>query len=392
MTAISWSSAGSGLWQVASNWTPAQVPGASDTATIGVAGAITVTSNADVMVGTTIVDDNMTLAINDNTTFHTTDGSTTAQGAIKVNNGGTFELGKDSTATTFTNVGTVKLEGGGATTDLTIAGNVTLSGGSGNSTIHTDSNHAASAGFIIAGDGVGSPTLTLASSEYISTDGGTTVISALTLSLETNAHFFVNSGMAIIATGTNTVTNNGGVIQAVGSGQLFIDSPVDNGGFIAAGGGNYGYEGGMVVISAAVTGGGSTVAINGYGVLELASGGSVASVVQLRGTGNTLRLDTGTNQVAAGIAGAVAGDNFDLAFQPFAAGDHAAWTQTSGSGGTLALLDSSNTTLATLSLSGQYTSANFATASDGHGGTRGDPASSRWHHGRHDHEQRCRRY
>jgi hypothetical protein len=89
MTAISWSSAGSGLWQVASNWSPAQVPGASDTATIGVAGVITVTSNADVTVGTTIVDANMTLAIDSNTTLHTTDGSTQAQGAIKVNNGGT---------------------------------------------------------------------------------------------------------------------------------------------------------------------------------------------------------------------------------------------------------------------------------------------------------------
>jgi hypothetical protein len=355
---------------VASNWSPAQVPGASDTATIGVAGVITVTSNADVTVGTTIVDDNMTLAIDANTTFHTTDGSTQAQGVIRVNNGGTFELGKDSSATTFTNVGTVKLEGGSATTDLTIAGNLTLSGGVGNSEIKTNTNQAASAGFIIAGDGVSSPTLTLASSETIDTIGGTTVISALTLTLETNASIFVNGGTAIIATGTNTVTNNGGQLRAVGSGELFIDSPVNNAsGFIDAGGGDFGFEGGTIVISAAVTGASSTVGISGYGVLELASGGSVASVVQLQGTGNTLRVDTGTSQVAAGISGAVAGDNLDLAFQSFAAGDHAAWTQTSGSGGTLALLDGSNTTLATLSLSGQYTSANFAAASDGHGDT-----------------------
>jgi hypothetical protein len=370
MTAISWSSAGSGLWQVASNWSPAQVPGASDTATIGVAGVITVTSNADVTVGTTIVDANMTLAIDSNTTLHTTDGSTQAQGAIKVNNGGTFELGKDSTSTTFTNVGNVNLEGGSATTDLTIAGNVTVSGGLGNSEIRADHNQAASAGFIIAGDGVGSPTLTLASSEAIGTLGGITVISALTLALETNASIFANFGTAIIATGTNTVTNDGGKLEAAGSGELFIDSPVNNAsGFIIAGGGDFGFEGGTVVISGAVTGASSTVAIDGYGMLELASGGSVASMVQLHGTGNTLRLDTGTSQVAAGISGAVAGDNFDLAFQSFAAGDHAAWTQTSGSGGTLALLDSSNTTLATLNLLGQYTSANFAAASDGHGDT-----------------------
>jgi hypothetical protein len=371
MTAISWSSsAGSGLWQMASNWSPAQVPGTSDTATIGVAGVITVTSNADVTVGTTIVDANMTLAIDSNTTFHTTDGSTQAQGAIKVNNGGTFELGKDSTSTTFTNVGNVNLEGGSATTDVTIAGNITVSGGAGNSEIRADHNQTASAGFIIAGDGVGSPTLTLASSEAIGTLGGTTVISALTLTLETNASIFANFGTAIIATGTNTVTNDGGKLEAAGSGELFIDSPVNNAsGFIDAGGGDFGFEGGTVVISAAVTGASSTVEIDGYGVLELASGGSVASVVQLHGTGNTLRLDTGTSQVAAGISGAVVGDNFDLAFQPFAAGDHAAWTQTSGSGGALSLLDGSNATLATLSLSGQYTSANFAAASDGHGGT-----------------------
>jgi hypothetical protein len=191
-------------------------------------------------------------------------------------------------------VGNVNLEGGSATTDLTIAGNVTVSGGLGNSEIRADHNQAASAGFIIAGDGVGSPTLTLASSEAIGTLGGITVISALTLALETNASIFANFGTAIIATGTNTVTNDGGKLEAAGSGELFIDSLVNNAsGFIIAGGGDFGFEGGTVVISGAVTGASSTVAIDGYGMLELASGGSVASMVQLHGTGNTLRLDTG---------------------------------------------------------------------------------------------------
>src|SRR5262245_31371546 len=44
--AISWAINASGSWNVASNWSPQQVPGAGDDVTINVAAAITVTLDA----------------------------------------------------------------------------------------------------------------------------------------------------------------------------------------------------------------------------------------------------------------------------------------------------------------------------------------------------------
>jgi hypothetical protein len=51
----------------------------------------------------------------------------------------------------------------------------------------------------------------------------------------------------------------------------------------------------------------------------------------------TLQLDSGSNQIAGDIAGAVVGDEIDLRFLGFASGEHAVWQQTGGSGGTLSL-------------------------------------------------------
>ena len=113
-----------------------------------------------------------------------------------------------------------------------------------------------------------------------------------------------------------------------------------------------------------VTGGTNIAA----GTLELGSGGSVAHNATFTAAGATLELNTGTNQLSGNIAGAVAGDNIDLDFQAFAAGDKVVWTQ-SGATGTLKLETSGGTVLDTLTLTGTYTSANFTPVTDNHGGT-----------------------
>ena len=84
--------------------------------------------------------------------------------------------------------------------------------------------------------------------------------------------------------------------------------------------------------------------------------------------GETLRLDTGANQLGASIAGFSAGDSIDLAFLGFNAAISAIWLETGPNAGTLSLIEN-GATVAALILTGQYTSAEFSFGSDGHSGT-----------------------
>jgi Cellulase (glycosyl hydrolase family 5) len=101
------------------------------------------------------------------------------------------------------------------------------------------------------------------------------------------------------------------------------------------------------------------------GTLELGSGGSIARDVTFTAAGVTLQFDTGTNQLGGAIIGAVGGDTIDLRFQSFASSNKLVWQQNTGA---LSLVNGS-TTLATLTLAGQYTNSNFIEVSDGFGGT-----------------------
>ena len=126
------------------------------------------------------------------------------------------------------------------------------------------------------------------------------------------------------------------------------------------------YGGGTVVLTGTNSYSGGTVL--DAGTLELGSGGSIAGAVSFVSIA-TLQLDTGIGQFSGDISGAEGGDDIDLRFQSFAAGDQVAWDQTGDSGGTLSVLNNAGATLATLQFTGQYTSSDFAVASDGNGGT-----------------------
>jgi hypothetical protein len=95
---------------------------------------------------------------------------------------------------------------------------------------------------------------------------------------------------------------------------------------------------------------------------------SVASVrlpTTFTAAGATLQFDIGTNQLG-GAVHAVAGDNIDLRFQPFATGDKLVWNQPTG---LLSLETSSGSVLAKLTLTGSYTQSSFTAMDDQHNGT-----------------------
>jgi hypothetical protein len=90
--------------------------------------------------------------------------------------------------------------------------------------------------------------------------------------------------------------------------------------------------------------------------------------VQFAATGGTLRFDAATSQLGGIISGAIPGDNFDVRFHAFAAGDKVVWQQ-NGPNGTLALKSSDGSVIESLNLHGFYLPSMFTAASDGQNGT-----------------------
>ena len=105
------------------------------------------------------------------------------------------------------------------------------------------------------------------------------------------------------------------------------------------------------------------------GTLEIGTGSTVAGNVTFVGADAALRLDSGTDQISGGeIIGAVVGDTIDLGFVAFVAGDQAVWSQ-GASGGVLSLVSSTDATLASLNLTGNFAPQQFTAVSDNTGGT-----------------------
>ena len=184
------------------------------------------------------------------------------------------------------------------------------------------------------------------------------------------------SGATTMAATALNNTSSGIILLSGNSnslGQLSINGAAVNNGTVTIGtnsiiavtGNSYTQAGGTTTINGTLTA--SAIDISG-GTLELGSTGSLSTGVAFTGGTGTLQLDLKTNQPSS-IAGATAGDTIDLRFQSFAAGDHAVWQQSGGTGA-LTLETSGGATLDTLTLSGQYTSANFSVATDNNNGTQ----------------------
>ena len=80
---------GTGDWGNPANWSPSGVPGAADTATIGVTGTVTVTINTAESVGSlSLSDPSATLALNNALTLGST--LNLVSGTFDLNSGGTL--------------------------------------------------------------------------------------------------------------------------------------------------------------------------------------------------------------------------------------------------------------------------------------------------------------
>jgi hypothetical protein len=283
------------------------------------------------------------------------DGSFTNAGTVQADDGGTVVFGEDGQSSTIVNSGLVADDSTGDTTSLEIAGNVTISGtGSGFDTIAlTGSNTGNAANFDqVVSDGH-SATLTLVNQTI--KGAGTLGDSNLTLDNQSGTINSNDPGQLLqLNTGNNTITN-GGTLEATDDASLIIESPVDSTGTIQA------LSGSGINDSAAITG---SVSIGADGELYLTDVGSVSGNVTLAGADVQLWLDSGGphDGLNGEIVGAQAGDvmiSFNLVYT---SSMRTVWTQTSSSGGTLALQEGGST-IFSFNLAGQYDGSDFTVTS-----------------------------
>jgi hypothetical protein len=161
---------------------------------------------------------------------------------------------------------------------------------------------------------------------------------------------------------TNSVSDNGTFAVNRSDTYSYGFAITGSGGFLQAGTGT------TVFTTAETYSGGSKIQV---GTFELGGGGSVLGNVTFTdgGAGATFRLDTSTSQIGGNIVGFTGSDHIDLKFLAFSAALTASWVENAANtGGTLSIKNGT-TTLASLRLSGIYTSANFNLSADAFGGT-----------------------
>ena len=162
--------------------------------------------------------------------------------------------------------------------------------------------------------------------------------------------------------GAEVLSGGGNDVGAVVQGVQFVLA----GGTASAGTIRFG---GVQVVEA---GGTALNSIIDGGLMEVASGGSTGDPpISFTNSGGDLQLDfsQGFNGTIGGFASPVGvAEEIDLLDIAFSAGTSVKFTEAAGNtSGTLTVSDGTHT--ASLTLLGQYATANFALASDGHGGT-----------------------
>ena len=249
MPEISWNSATSGDWSVASNWNPGTVPGAQDNVTIGLSGYYAVTLAVPMVVNTlTISNPSATLQIPNPAgsvsvsgnvglagalyldaygvggTTLAVGGTLTTSGSIGIGNGGMTQADLLTLTGPLLNTGQVTLTGGqagaGAKLDIggvapaTLLGAYSLLGNAGGAVLQW-----ASSGITQIGDGntIGSDLYIDGSNAFVET-GGTAGNSALTglATIASNGVLDLRDGATVSTTGDLTV--------AGGSARLKVDA------------------------------------------------------------------------------------------------------------------------------------------------------------------------
>ena len=319
--------------------------------------------------------------VTDNTTFDIDDLGTTTLGQIS-GSGSLNQIGSGTTILSAANnyaggttivAGTLQLGEGGGAGSLT--GNITD-----NATLAIDRSGIYSFGQSIFGTGtfaqIGIGTTVLTTAQNYT--GGTTVLAGtLQLgaggSLPTAGNVAIDGGLLDLAGYDQTIgdlSGTGGFI-ALGSDILtagtadsatFAGAIFGSGAFVKTGSGT------LTLTGANNYTGGTTISA---GTLEFGGGGSIAGNVTFADPDapETLHFDTGSNQLGGVIGGFALNDDIDLGFLGFSSVLTAMWQENGSNTGGILSLEENGASLATLNLSGQYASANFSLASDGHGGT-----------------------
>ena len=204
-----------------------------------------------------------------------------------------------------------------------------------------------------------------------------TLINSNTVSIGSNPNGSINGPLATTVTATGlSNTSSGSITLSGGSsslGQLTVNGTAVNNGTvtidvdstITVTGNPYTQAGGTTTVNGGTLTA-SAIDVSG-GTLVLGTTGSLSTGVTFTSGSGTLKLDSKTN-LPSSIVGAISGDEIDFNFQSYASGDQAVWQQ-NGSTGTLTLETSGGTSLAAVTLTGAYASADFSPLNDNAGGT-----------------------
>jgi hypothetical protein len=305
---------GSGLWSDTSEWDLGGPPGRSDLAALDAAGSYTVASNQNVTVNSLLVAAGVNLNITGGT-FTVTDANPDSDASTNDGNLALLPSFNDphvalTIGGTFVNSGAITLNvparspilvdaailpaeqigGPTETATINISGDVTLEG-LGNLDL-TDSPFNS-----IAGNAPG------AALDDINNDisgAGTIGNSNMSLTVGARATIDADDPVALVINATQTA--NSGLMEATGSGGLFISDAVDNLGTIKADGGN-------VTVGGVLSGAGQVQIFGG----DMATLKSSASNEVIFGAGGNSSLVLQNAQSFAGtVAGLAQSDNVDL--------------------------------------------------------------------------------
>jgi hypothetical protein len=271
MAAITWTgAAGDGNFNNPMNWSPPQVPGASDTVTISPSAATLINVSQNDAVATLATSNLVTLSINDGSSF--TVGNTNIANAA------------------LTNAGTITINATNYATGLVIGSSeVTLSGG----------------GTIAMGNSAGNYIDGAAASDILDNTGNTILGGG---SLGNGQLTFINGAAGVVdaTLATQLVLNTGtiaianaGLLEATAGNGLVIDSNVTNAsaGHIVAGGGNVILANGADIAGGALSSTGtSAINIGNTATLDGSTAGTLTNL------GNVVVQDGSTLTLLGNIA------------------------------------------------------------------------------------------
>ncbi len=263
---------------------------------------------------------------------------------------------------TVDNTGTIDIDGSVLASQMQVIGTVVLDGGNGTST---------GPGQLILDGGFADAILSNLHAATLTNDdntiSGSGSVGDAFLTLQNEQYGVVDATGVLALNAVSTV--NSGLLEATSGGTLQITGSVTNSGLIEANGGTV-----YVGVAAAIGGSVESVTITNGGTAEFV-GSSVQSLTLnavFSGTG-TLKLDNPA-QFDGHISGfGTSGDTLDLAGFDAA---HDTIQVTTGSGSydsatnitALLVTDEHTGSSATLNLTGDYSTYNWAATTDGHGG------------------------